>query len=51
MCIRDSLPSNKNAKKVVLDAAAVSGDNEPYIIYETEVCEDSETEVKKTASN
>ena len=45
------LPSNKNAKKVVLDAAAVSGDNEPYIIYETEVIEDSETEVKKTASN
>ena len=45
------LPSNKNAKKVVLDAAVVSGDNEPYVIYETDDRDDTEAEVKKVASN
>ncbi len=30
------LPSAKNAKKVVLDEASISGDNKPYIIYESE---------------
>ena len=45
------LPSNKNAKKVVLDAAVVSGDNEPYVIYETDDHDDTEAEVKKVASS
>ena len=45
------LPSNKNAKKVVLDAAVVSGDNEPYVIYETDDHDNTEAEVKKVASN
>jgi ATP-dependent Clp protease ATP-binding subunit ClpX len=30
------LPSTTNAKKVVLDESVVSGDNKPYIIYESE---------------
>ena len=30
------LPSSTNAKKVVLDEAVVNGENQPYIIYESE---------------
>ncbi len=30
------LPSTKNAKKVVVDDAVVTGDNKPYIIYESD---------------
>ena len=30
------LPSSENAKKVVVDAAVVTGENEPHIIYETD---------------
>ncbi len=30
------LPSSKNAKKVVVDDAVVTGDNKPYIIYESD---------------
>ena len=31
-----SLPSTKNAKKVVLDETVVSGENQPYVIYESD---------------
>jgi ATP-dependent Clp protease ATP-binding subunit ClpX len=30
------LPSSTTAKKVVLDAAVVTGETKPYIIYESE---------------
>ena len=33
------LPSSKNAKKVVLDETVVSGENKPYVIYESSEAE------------
>ena len=45
------LPSNKTAKKVVLDAAVISGENEPYIIHDNEGNKKSDSKVKKTAIN
>ena len=30
------LPSSTSAKKVVVDEAVVSGENKPYVIYESE---------------
>ena len=31
-----NLPSSTNAKKVVLDEAVVTGETQPYIIYESD---------------
>ncbi|MDB2544851.1 ATP-dependent Clp protease ATP-binding subunit ClpX, partial [Woeseiaceae bacterium] len=45
------LPSNKTAKKVVLDAAVISGENEPYIIHDNELAKKNDSKVKKTAIN
>jgi len=45
------LPSNKTAKKVVLDAAVISGENEPYIIHDNESNKKNDSKIKKTAIN
>ena len=45
------LPSSKTAKKVVLDATVISGENEPYIIHDNKVNEKIDAKIKKTAIN
>ena len=45
------LPSSETAKKVVLDASVVNGENDPYIIYETEQKDTKKESIRRTGSS
>ena len=45
------LPSSKTAKKVVLDASVVNGENDPYIIHETEKKDTKKESIRRTGSS
>ncbi|MEM7762898.1 MAG: ATP-dependent Clp protease ATP-binding subunit ClpX [Pseudomonadota bacterium] len=45
------LPSLSNASKVVLDEAVVVGENDPYIIYESEEADSAVSEPRATGSD
>ena len=45
------LPSSKTAKKVVLDASVVNGENDPYIIHETEQKDTKKESIRRTGSS
>jgi len=44
------LPSNKTAKKVVLDSSVITGESKPYIIHENEHKKDNERPIRRTGS-
>ena len=45
------LPSSETAKKVVLDASVVNGENDPYIIHETEQKDTKKESIRRTGSS
>ena len=45
------LPSSETAKKVVLDASVVNGENDPYIIHETEQKDTQKESIRRTGSS
>ena len=45
------LPSSETAKKVVLDASVVNGENDPYIIHETEQKDAKKASIRRTGSS
>ena len=45
------LPSSETAKKVVLDASVVNGENDPYIIHETEKKDTKKESIRRTGSS
>jgi ATP-dependent Clp protease ATP-binding subunit ClpX len=45
------LPSSETAKKVVLDASVVNGENDPYIIHETEQKDTKKNSIRRTGSS
>jgi ATP-dependent Clp protease ATP-binding subunit ClpX len=45
------LPSSETAKKVVLDASVVNGENDPYIIHETEQKDTKKDSIRRTGSS
>ena len=45
------LPSSKTAKKVVLDASVVNGENDPYIIHENEQADKKKESIRRTGSS
>ena len=45
------LPSSKTAKKVVLDASVVNGENDPYVIHETEKKDTKKESIRRTGSS
>jgi len=45
------LPSSKTVKKVVLDASVVNGENDPYIIHETEQTDKKKESIRRTGSS
>ncbi len=45
------LPSNKTAKKVVLDSSVIAGENKPYVIHENEHSKNNEGSIRRTGSS
>ncbi len=45
------LPSSDTVKKVVLDASVVNGENDPYIIHETEQKDTKKESIRRTGSS
>jgi ATP-dependent Clp protease ATP-binding subunit ClpX len=45
------LPSNKTAKKVVLDSSVIAGESKPYIIHENEHKKNNEEPIRRTGSS
>ena len=45
------LPSSETAKTVVLDASVVNGENDPYIIHETEQKDTKKESIRRTGSS